>query len=230
MDRLLIVGAHALDAEVMAGGIAALAQIKGIAVTLVHMTRGERGNPQKPARIFGEQLEKEMAEAARVLGARQLWPGFMAPLEDSDAGIAWIENLILKEKFTHVLTHWAGSWHPSHIHTHKVVGKAVDRVKKDKPALFFAQNGEDLTGFRAEWYVPIDSVYERWMQALKCYELFRMSLPGSTGGNSIPYFDYYSSTTRMNGFYVDAKHAQALMRGHGSLPEDLGARERLLPV
>lgn len=226
----MIVGAHALDAEVMAGGIAALAQTKGIPVTLLHMTRGERGNPAKSGEIFGAQLEKEMAEAARVLGVRQLWPGFMAPLEESDDGIDWIENLILKEGITHVLTHWVGSWHPSHIRTHRMVVKVVDKIKKDRPALFFAQNGEDLTGFKAEWYVPIDSVYERWMQAVNCYELFRMSLPGSTGGNSIPYYEYYSSTTRMNGFYADAKHSQALMRGHGSLPEDLGARERLLPV
>lgn len=230
MDKILIVGAHALDAEVMAGGIASLAQNQGIPVLLVHMTRGERGHPQKSTSDFGMQLELEMVKAASVLGVRQLWPGFKAPLSGSSKIADWLEELIVREKITTILTHWVGSWHPSHVRTYRAVVEAVTKIKENRPALFFAENGEDLAGFRAEWLIPIDTVYDQWMTALNCYELFRLSQHRPIDGNGIPYFAYYSSITRMHGLHVNRQYAQAVMCGQGEIPQRLDAINILSPT
>lgn len=224
MDRILIVGAHAMDAEIMAGGIAILAQENGIPVLLAHLTRGERGQPLKNAEIFGKQLETEMEKAASLMGVKQQWPGFTAPLSDSNDVEKWIEKTILDNKITLVLTHWIGSWHSSHIRASQAVVKAIENIRQNKPALFFAENCEDLLGFQSEWFIPIDTVFERWIDALKCYELFQMSIPESLSRGTIPYFDYYTSITKVHGFYVNSQKAQTLMCSRGELPSALGGK------
>lgn len=225
MDRILIVGAHAMDAEIMAGGIAIVAQELGIPVLLVHLTRGERGHALKTPEVFGKQLKKEMEKAAGLMGVRQKWPGFMAPLTESKDVEKWIEKTILEEKITLVITHWVGSWHPSHIRAHQAVVRAIRNIRQNQPALFFAENCEDLLGFQPEWLIPISTVYERWIKALKCYELFKMSMPQSVIRGEIPYFDYYTSITKVRGFYVNLQRTQALMCGKGELPSLLGGKK-----
>ena len=222
MDRILVVGAHAMDAEVMAGAIGIKAVEKGIPVLLAHLTRGERGHKRKAAEVFGKQLEQEMADAARVMQVRQQWAGFMAPLSDSDSVVEWLEEIMTRERITRVLTHWIGSWHASHVRAHKAVVAAIDHMGANPPALFYAENCEDLTGFQPDWFVPIEEVYDRWMMALNCYELFRMSLGRAENEGSIPYFAYYSSITQVRGRYVNAGRVQALMCGKGELPAVLG--------
>ena len=76
---LMVIGAHAMDAEIMAGGLAAMQAAQGRRVVLLHLTRGERGHPTKPAAEFGRQLEAELAEAAAALGQRDSTPRAAGP-------------------------------------------------------------------------------------------------------------------------------------------------------
>ena len=61
--RLVIAGAHAMDAELMAGCLAAAAVDAGWDVVLLHLTLGERGHPETAPREFGRQLEREATAA-----------------------------------------------------------------------------------------------------------------------------------------------------------------------
>jgi LmbE family N-acetylglucosaminyl deacetylase len=216
---LLIVGAHALDAEVMAGGLAASAAAGGLDVVLVHLTRGERGHPWKPPGEFGAQLEVEMQDAAAVLGVRCEWPGLNAPL-DRDEACRALEQAFDRSRPRAVVTHWRGSWHPSHVRAHE----AVDAVAQArKVTVLFGENCEDLDGFRAERFVSIENVRERWLGALRKYELFRLSEPGSGHADAVvPYWAYYTAAARVRGLQADLEFAQALMLGTGTPPGHLG--------
>jgi LmbE family N-acetylglucosaminyl deacetylase len=223
---LVIVGAHALDAEVMGGGLAASAAASGLNVVLLHLTRGERGHPWKPASEFGVQLEQEMHDAAVALGVGQHWPGLMAPLELEEARGA-VETIFKRLRPRAVVTHWRGSWHPSHSRAHDAVQAAA---QERELALLFAENCEDLDGFRPDRFVAIGDVYERWLKALRCYELFRFSEPGSEQVDVvIPYWAYYTAAARVRGLQAGLEFAQALMLGRGSPSRELGLRSLARP-
>ena len=65
---ILVVGAHAFDAEVIAGPLAAVAASRGAAVTFLHLTMGEQGHPCLIPDHYCAQKEEEAAKAAKRLG------------------------------------------------------------------------------------------------------------------------------------------------------------------
>lgn len=214
--HLAVFGAHAMDAEVMAGGLIAKATKLGHQVTIIHMTRGERGHPFKKPEEFAEQLEHEMVEAAQVLGADVKWMGYPAgTLPISDEIITKICHVIMEVKPTHIITHWRGSWHPRHVSTHYNVLAAVNKVTKEKGyflrGLYYGENCEDLDGFNPTIYVDISDVKHIWFEALKKYELFRLSLKKTPNNMIIPYADYYNTISKIRGLEIEVPYAQAFM-------------------
>ena len=222
MSTLLVVGAHALDAEIMAGAVAAAAADRGWDVLLLHLTRGERGHPDKPKDFFAQQLEGEMRQAAEILGVRQEWPGIPAPLPTAEQVQTVIADVVRRLQPDAIITHWRGSWHPSHVRAHEAVLLAVGQLSQP-PAVLYAENCEDLTGFQALCFASIASVYERWLRALRAYELYRLSEPGVYAGG-IPYWAYYTAAARVRGLQSGLELAQALMPGSGSIPAGLELR------
>jgi LmbE family N-acetylglucosaminyl deacetylase len=211
----------------MGGGLAASAAAEGLHVVLVHLTRGERGHPWKPASEFGAQLEQEMRDAAFALGVDQEWPGPMAPL-DFDEACEALEEVFDRLRPRAVVTHWRGSWHPSHVKAHDAVRALASRRKR--LAVLFGENCEDLEGFRVDRFVEIPDIYARWLAALRSYELFRLSEPGSEHANAVlPYWAYYSAAARVRGLQAGVELAQALMLGAGSPPDELGLRRAPSP-
>lgn len=220
----MIVGAHALDAELMGGALGARWAASGLDVLLVHLTRGERGHPWKSASDFGAQLENEMQEAAALLSVRCEWPGLLAPLAIEEGRRA-LKETFDREQPRAVVTHWRGSWHPSHIRGHDAV-RAVARP--ERVALLFGENCEDLEGFRPDRFVAIEDVRLRWLEALRSYELFRLSEPGPEQNDAvIPYSAYYTAAARVRGLQAGLDFAQALMLGPGSPPSELELRAAL---
>jgi len=219
VSALLVVGAHALDAEVMAGAVSAAAAERGWDVLLLHLTRGERGHPQKPAEVFAPQVEGEMHRAAEILGVRQEWPGIRAPLPAPERVRTAIEDVVRRLRPEAIITHWHGSWHPSHVRAHEAVQLALEKLER-QPCVLYAENCEDLTGFQASYFASIASVYDRWVRALQAYELFRLSEPDHYRGG-IPYWAYYTAAARVRGLQSGLELAQALMPGSGPIPHGL---------
>ncbi len=218
---LIVVGAHALDAELMAGPLAAVASDAGWPVALIHLTLGERGHPDKAPDVFGPQVREESLAAARLLGAEAVWSGAPAPLRE-EVVRDWLVAELIRRRPTVVITHWAGSWHASHREAHRVVREAVDLAPVD-PVLAFAENCEDLVGFAPTHLVPVASVRDRWLAAVNEYELFRRSVPGSGSVADIPYWAYYTAALRVHGLHFDAGQAQVFMSDR-PLPTELGFR------
>lgn len=221
---ILVVGAHAMDAEIMAGALAARTAGQGHRVVLLHLSRGERGHPTTAPSRFGRQLEGEMARAAQVLGVEQRWSGLPAPLPPPDRIAPLVADHVNQLQPDLVVTHWRGSWHRSHRRAHAAVLEAV-RLSDASIPVAYAENCEDLDGFRVDCFVAIGDVYECWLEAMRCYELFRRSEPGSEVVSEIPYWSFYTATARVRGLQADLGLATAFMRGPGSAPPaDLGFR------
>jgi len=215
MDRvhLVVIGAHAMDAEVMAGGLIAKVTKLGHKATIIHMTRGERGHPFKKPQEFAEQLDQEMIEAAQALGATVKWLGYPAGSLPIAAEVSdKIFHIIMEINPTHIITHWRGSWHPRHISTHynvlNAVKKAIWEEQFQLKGLYYGENCEDLNGFNPTIYIDISDVKDIWFNALTKYELFRLSLKNT---NIIPYAGYYNIISKIRGFEAGVPYAQAFM-------------------
>ncbi len=205
----------------MSGGLAAAMAADGWEVEILHLTRGERGHPSKRPSEFGSQIEAEMSEAAAILGVRCKWTGIQAPLDEVEARQA-IAQIVEQSQPRVIVTHWRGSWHPSHVKTHSAVMAAA--TAHDITVLF-GENCEDLDGFSPEYFVSVTDVYERWLSAVRCYELFRLSEPGSdTAGAVIPYWAYYTAAARVRGLQAGLELAETVMLGRGAPPVQLNLK------
>jgi hypothetical protein len=88
--------------------------------------------------------------------------------------------------------------------------------------VLFAENCEDLAGFAPRWYSDVGPVYEAWLRAMRCYELFRRSEPGSSIEGGIPYWSYYTAAARVRGLEAGCERAEAFRQGPGRAAFSLG--------
>ena len=68
-ERLLAVVAHPDDAEYLCAGTLARAKADGAAVGICVLCRGDKGQPGMPVENLAEVRRREMAAAAKLLGA-----------------------------------------------------------------------------------------------------------------------------------------------------------------
>lgn len=238
---LMAIGAHAFDVEVMAGPAALHCARRGERAMFVHVTLGERGHPVKPPEQYAVQLQGESRRAADLLGAEYLWMGYKAGAAPVDPGIqARLAALIRRERPDVVVTHWRGSLHPRHASTHENVvaavrfagdptwagesdgtaGNADGAANPAEPhrvrAVYFGENFEDLDGFVPLVYLDITDVFDRWYEALSCYELFRpeFAVRDTMAGGAarpLPYAEYYRAIARVRGIEAGCALAKAFM-------------------
>lgn len=196
MKKIVSIGAHALDAELMGGPyMIKAARDEGAVCEFMHMTRGERGNKEKLPEIYGKQLEGEMVEVAKVMGATAEWIGYIAgDLPETEKIIEDWTNYLRDGQFTTVITHWRGSLHERHILCHDTVTAAVNRLRREGVdiELYYGENCEDLNGFIPQLYIQFDQeVMDTWIEGLNQYELFR------GGVLTVPYYDYYTTSAKI---------------------------------
>lgn len=215
MVKLMVVGAHAGDAEVTCGGLIAKLTRAGHKVVIVHMTLGERGHPRLAEEEYARQKREEAEEAARILGAESIF----LPYRDGELPLSRevkfrLCDLIREHKPEVLVTHWRGSIHRDHANTYRNVIDAVfyaalPAVRREMPAhrvrkLLFAENWEDPRGFSPNFYVDISDTFDVWKRAASAYAFAR----GETG---FPYIEYYECLFRMRGIEAGTRYAQAMM-------------------
>ena len=71
--KIMVVGAHAGDAEIMAGALVAKYTQAGHEAVLVHLTPGEKGHRTMSPEEYAEQKIREGHKAAEVLGAKAIF-------------------------------------------------------------------------------------------------------------------------------------------------------------
>lgn len=235
-NHLLVIGAHAFDAEVTAGAVIAKYTKRGDKVTIVHLTRGEKGHPKLSPEQYARQKRQEAEGVAKALGAEVRF----LPHEDGELPLNEevkfeICDLIRELKPDIVITHWKESFHKDHVNTYYNVMDAlfyaaVPGIKRSFPAhrvkqLFFAENWEDAQDFKPEIYIDISDVFELWVDALNQYAVFREEV------TDFSYKKYYKALAILRGAESGFKHAEAFMIPEMARKRKLQffpSRERLL--
>lgn len=180
--RILVIGAHPDDADIRAGGTAALYRQAGHEVLFVSVTNGESGHQT----LYGPRLaatRREEAQAAgRVIGVQyrvlahrdgHLEPGLQIRLE--------LIRLIREFRPDLVLTHRPCDYHPDHRYTSQLVCDAaylltVPAVAPDTPALrrdpvimYLWDGFTKPNPFQPEVLVDIEPVLESVVDMLACH-------------------------------------------------------------
>ena len=232
-ERLMVVGAHAFDAEVMAGGAVASCTANGGAAAIVHMTLGELGSSTLSPHEYGARKRLEATRAGILLKSQvRLLDYRDAFIPDGDDAAVAVNELIREWRPTTVVTHWKGSPHKDHVRTHHAVVQGVFyaglKHLDDMPpshqvrTVLFAENWEDAGGFEPDLFCDISSAHDVWMQALSCYEIGREHSPG------FPYRDYYECLARLRGCLAGVEYAEAFMMPKPDVMRLLGLSGGLL--
>jgi LmbE family N-acetylglucosaminyl deacetylase len=181
--KVMIIGAHRDDCEVILGGTAALYVEHGHEVVFVAMTQGEMGHHLMAAEETKTKRRQEALNAAAVIGAQYEFLEIpeceiMPTLENRNQLIA----LMRKHAPDIVLTHPPIDYHPDHKYTSALVADAAFMLKVPKvvpdspvmrkdPCFFYAVIREAyMDELKPAFCIPIDSVFEKRMRALHCHE------------------------------------------------------------
>ena len=192
IQRVVSIGAHSLDAELMGGPLILKYARQGAHCTLIHVTQGRLEDPaatEEAKQAYLKDLLTMNQKAAEKLGADTIWLCYVSSNMPSLEDFAQrMEQYFVDEKVDLVITHWRGSMHPRHINTHDAVVTAVKRLReKGNPIrLVYGETFEDLVGFLPQAYFTLNpEEVTQWYDAMKEYAVFRGEV------NDFPYQQYY---------------------------------------
>ena len=217
---VLVVGAHAFDAEVIAGPLAAALAKRGASITFLHLTLGEQGHPSLPPAAYAGQKRQEATLAAARLGVAMEsfdLPDAFLPADDATA--LRLADRVRGLAPEAVITHWHGSWHKDHRAAAEITRTALfyaalPTLARSAPAhrvplVLFGENWEDDAGFSPDHLVDVSAGFDAWREAVEAYELAR-------GLSSFPYVDYYTALYRLRGCLRGTQHAQGFAAASNS--------------
>ena len=213
--RVICVGAHPLDAEIMGGPMTIRYAARGAHCTLVHVTKGRLTDPkatEQEKQAYDENLRAEMQNAAKALGAECHSLDYSsATLPETSEFVQRIAQYLREEKADCVVTHARGTLHPRHYYTYETVTEAVRLLRREGQniQLYYGENCEDLAGFTPTVYLSqTEAELEKWMDGLRAYSIFRGTV------NDMPYYEYYHSMARIRSIEA-GEHgcAKAYMQG-----------------
>jgi LmbE family N-acetylglucosaminyl deacetylase len=225
--HLMVIAAHAGDAENMAGALVLKHTRAGYRASIVHMTLGEAGHPTIAPNTYAVQRREEVAISARMMGADAI----VLPYRDGELAASEevkrsVSDLVREMRPTVILTHWQGSIHKDHIATHEIVRDAIfyaglSTIQGSHPAhrvrgLYFPENWEDTEDWRADLYIDVGDVWDAYLEVLRSHALMR------GGVSTFRYLEYYDALGTVRGCLAGSRKAVALMAPTGSWVRRLG--------
>lgn len=201
VKRVVSIGAHSLDAELLGGPLLIKYSNNGAHCTTLHVTQGrleDKNATEEEKQAYLKKLLKENETAANTLGADTKWLGYISNnLPSENEFSKELENYFIEEEVDLVITHWKGSLHPRHIYTHNCVTSAVKHMHENGSniKLLYGETFEDLVGFIPQAYFTLSTdETKQWFNALNCYSIFRGEV------NKLPYNDYYKTNLIIRNF------------------------------
>lgn len=198
IKRVVSIGAHSLDAELLGGPLILKYAKKGAHCTFIHVTQGRLEDPnatEEEKKAYLYDLLNQNERAANSLGGDTIWLGYvssnMPSLEEFSSRL---EKYFVDEKVDLVITHWRGSMHPRHINTHDAVTTAVKRLREkgSNIRLVYGETFEDLVGFIPQAYFVLnEEEVKQWYSGLNQYQVFQGKV------NTFPYQEYYPTNGRV---------------------------------
>ena len=194
IKRVVSIGAHSLDAEILGGPIMLKYANQGAHCSYIHVSQGRLEDPNATQEAKDEYLKELLNQnkrAAEKLNGDTTWLGYVSSnMPSADEFSDRLTQYFIDEKVDLVITHWRGSMHPRHINTHDAVTTAVKRlrVEGNPIRLVYGENFEDLVGFIPQAYFKLEqNEIAQWYAGLREYSVFRGEI------NDFPYYEYYST-------------------------------------
>lgn len=219
-QRVVSIGAHPLDAELMGGPFLMRYAARGAHGTFVHITKGRLTDPaatMEEKAAYEAKLTKEMDDVAAGMGCDQVSLGYTSATLPAPAALAAeIEAYLEHECVDCVITHARGTLHPRHYSTYEAVTAAVRSLRRKGSSiqLYYGENCEDLPGFTPTLYLSqTKEELDAWFTALSHYEIFRGKV------NNVPYREYYHAMALVRSMEAEGSgYVKAYM--HGALMDN----------
>jgi LmbE family N-acetylglucosaminyl deacetylase len=202
--KVVCVGAHPDDPESGCGGTLAMYAAQGHRVTIIYLTRGERGIAGKSESEAAAIRTAEAETACRVLGAKPVFAGQIDGATELTAHRAdELAKLLDAEAPDVVFTHWPIDTHMDHEIASLLTIRSYVARRRRFPIYFFEVNaGSQTMGFSAAHYVDITQVRDRKKTALFAHK--------SQGGEDI-YREYHEPMESFRGREARVAAAEAFV-------------------
>jgi LmbE family N-acetylglucosaminyl deacetylase len=200
--KVVCVGGHPDDPESGCGGTLALYAAQGHRVSIVYLTRGERGIPGRSEREAAAIRTAEAEAACGVLGAKPVFAGQIdGATELTRARVEAMGAILDAESPDVVFTHWPIDTHMDHQVASLLTIRAYVAKSRGFPLYFFEVNsGSQTMGFTPTHYVDITAVREKKKSALFAHK--------SQHGDAI-YREHHEVMENFRGREVRAAAAEA---------------------
>lgn len=165
--RVVCVGAHPDDPESGCGGALARYAALGHAVTVVYLTRGERGIPGKPLDEAARIRTAECEAACRIIGGKPVFFGQIdGATEVTRAHVDAMTRLLGAANPDVVFTHWPVDTHMDHQVASILTIRAWMTLRGPRLYFFEVNSGSQTEGFLPNTYVDISPAVEQKKAAL----------------------------------------------------------------
>ena len=166
--KVVCVGGHPDDPESgCAGTLLRYAEL-GHSVTIIYLTRGERGIRDKSLDEAAKIRTTECESACKIIGAKPVFAGQIdGATEFNKAHVDAMTKLLSAENPDAVFTHWPIDTHMDH-QVASLLAIRAWMALSPKPQLYFFEvnSGSQSQGFLPNTYVDISAVVEKKKSAL----------------------------------------------------------------
>jgi LmbE family N-acetylglucosaminyl deacetylase len=164
---VVCVGAHPDDPESGCGGTLARYAALGHTVTVVYLTRGERGIPGESLTDAARIRSAESEAACKIMGAKPLYFGQIdGATEVTHAHVDAMTRLLAAQKPDVLFAHWPVDTHLDHQVASVLTIRAWMGLRTPAFYFFEVNSGSQTEGFLPNTYVDISSVVEQKKAAL----------------------------------------------------------------
>ena len=165
--NVVCVGGHPDDPESGCGGTLARYAALGHAVTIVYLTRGERGIDGKSLDEAARIRTGESEAACRILGATPVFFGQIdGATEITHAHVDAMTRLLTAQQPNILFTHWPVDTHMDHQVASMLTIRAWMNLRTPSLYFFEVNSGSQTEGFFPNTYIDITAVLEQKKSAL----------------------------------------------------------------
>src|SRR6266850_8573227 len=165
--KIVCVGAHPDDPESGCGGTLARYAALGHAVTIVYLTRGERGIAGKSLDDAARIRTAECEAACRIIGAK---PAFFGQIDGATevtrTQVDAMQRLLAPQTPDLLFTHWPVDTHMDHQVASMLTIRAWMGLRTPLLYFFEVDTGSQTEGFLPNTYVDVSPVLEQKKRAL----------------------------------------------------------------
>lgn len=214
--RVLAVGAHPDDLEILCAGTLAKYALRGDHVTMAVSTNGEVGSSILSKSEIAEIRKSEAKASADVIGAEFIWMGYPDEfLFSNEQTRLDFLNMVRLARPDVILTHAPCDYHPDHRTTGEIlwdirVMTTVPNIKTQAPPcekipeIYYYDTVAGIE-FTPQYYVDISEIFELKKRMLACHKSQSSWLEDQY---KMSYLDFIEYTGRYRGLQCGVPFAE----------------------